>query len=200
MSDLESPASYETLKRQLLSGPGPLLPPAPSSPSKTVSRAISALLLHPSLEAALHILNNDLPSAHFLVRKMQAKPRYESMMLHGILHRIEGDYDNARAWYRDVQDSEVFRLAWGKGGLDQALDFVRRIEILKKSKSADSDGTEKKILEEESKREIIAVMQFCETSFGTEKVENASDIWVQDEKSSAQGNDMVVGGEGWRQF
>lgn len=29
-------------------------------------------------------------------------PKIESMLLHGILHRIEGDYENARLWYRDV--------------------------------------------------------------------------------------------------
>lgn len=121
-------------------------------------------------------------------------------MLHGILHRIEGDYDNARAWYRDVQDSEVFRRAWGERGLDQAMDFVRRIEILRKSKGRDVTQQEKAKLEKESKREITAVLEFCEGEFGIEKVEDASQFWVQDEKSSAQGNDMVVGGEGWRQF
>jgi hypothetical protein len=131
---------------------------------------------------------------------MQAAPRYESMMLHGILHRIEGDYENARAWYRDVQDSEVFRLAWGESGLDRVMDFVRRIEILRKSKGGGVTEKEKQSLEEESKREIIDVMDYCESSFGTEEVKDASDVWVQDEKSSAQGNDMVVGGEGWRQF
>lgn len=123
-------------------------------------------------------------------------------MLHGILHRIEGDYDNTRAWYRDVQDSEVFRLAWGEGGLNRALEFVRRIEVLRKSKG--SDGTEKEKeregLQQESKREIVTVIEYCESTFGTGRVEDASDLWVQDEKSSAQGNDMVVGREGRRQF
>ncbi|KAK5018303.1 hypothetical protein LTR39_001059 [Cryomyces antarcticus] len=33
---------------------------------------------------------------------MQAAPAVAGMYLHGILHRIEGDYDNARCWYVDV--------------------------------------------------------------------------------------------------
>jgi hypothetical protein len=176
--------SYPALKQQLLSKPGPIFSPPPSAPSQSLTHVISSLFLHPSIEAALHLLNDDLLSAHFLVRHMQATPQYESMMLHGILHRIEGDYENARAWYRDVKDSEVFHVVWGESGLDKAMDFVRRIEILRK----------------ETKHQDISVIEFCEEKFGTQKVEDASAIWVQDEKSSEKGNDMVVGGEGWRQF
>jgi hypothetical protein len=90
--------SYPTLKQQLLSNPGPVVPPPPSAPLQNLTHAISSLFLHPSIEAALHLLNDDLVSANFLVRLMQAAPQYESMMLHGILHRIEGDHENARAW------------------------------------------------------------------------------------------------------
>ncbi|TVY59015.1 hypothetical protein LSUE1_G010145, partial [Lachnellula suecica] len=184
--------SYHTLKGQLLLKPAPVLPPAPSAPSKDIAHAISSLSIHPSLEVALHILNDDLPSAHFLVRKMQAAPRYEAMMLHGILHRIEGDYENTRAWYRDVKDSEVFNLAWPT--LDEAMDFVRKVEILRKEKQGDLEQ-----LQHTSKREIAAVIDFCEKQFGTQAVEDASGIWIQDEKSSDQGNQMTLG-EGWRQF
>jgi hypothetical protein len=55
-------------------------------------------------------------------------------------------------------------------------------------------------LEDESLREIRAVLKFCEEKFGTGKVEDASEIWVQDEKSLGKGNNMIVKGEGWRQF
>jgi len=33
---------------------------------------------------------------------MQAPPRWEGMLLHALLHRSEGDTENARAWYSDV--------------------------------------------------------------------------------------------------
>ena len=100
--------TYESIKAQLLSHSRPLLPPSPSSPSQILRHTISSLSIHPSLESALHIPNSDLPSAHFLLRHMQAAPQHEAMFLHSILYRIEGDYDNARAWYGDVKDSVVF--------------------------------------------------------------------------------------------
>jgi hypothetical protein len=156
-------------------------------------------MLHPSIEAALHLLNDDLVSAHFLVRHMQVVPQYESMMLHGILHRIEGDYENTREWYRDVKDSEVFRAVWGENGLDKAMDFMGRIEVLRK-RTKQEDISEVQQLEDGSKPEIKAVLEFCEEKFRTQRVDDASAIWVQDEKSSAKGRNMVVGGEGWRQF
>lgn len=61
-----------------------------------------------ALESLLHILNLDLPSAHFLVRHMQSPPCWEEMYIHGLLHRIEGDYDNCRAWYADVCTCDSF--------------------------------------------------------------------------------------------
>lgn len=66
---------------------------------------IAGLAMHPTLEALLHILNHDLPSAHFLVRHMQAPPAVEGMLLHGMLHRAEGDFGNAQAWMSDVKDA-----------------------------------------------------------------------------------------------
>lgn len=191
---------YDALKERLLSKPGQVLPPPASSPSKTEAHVISSLLVHPSLEAAFHILNDDLPSAHFLVRHMQAAPQYESMFLHGILHRIEGDYDNTRAWYNDVRDSEVFRSVWGSNGLEKAKQFVREIEILRKEKKGRCDESDFRRLQQESKREIKDVIVFCEDKFGTDRIEDASLIWVQDEKSKSNGSNMVIGGEGWRQF
>ena len=98
-SQIPSPKNkdFPSILTQLLRHPAPVLPP-PCVLSQSLSGPIAALSLHPTLEAALHILNRDLPSAHFLVRHMQAEPAFEGMFLHGILHRVEGDYDNARAW------------------------------------------------------------------------------------------------------
>ena len=100
--------SFESCySRLLLLKPPLLLPAKPTDPSLT--DVISSLYLHPTIEIAFHILNNDLPSAHFLVRHMETAPAYEAMYLHGILHRIEGDYENARAWYKDSRSSDVFQ-------------------------------------------------------------------------------------------
>jgi hypothetical protein len=87
-------------------------------------------------------------------------------------------------------------------GTEDAIAFLTRIEILRKeTKVTERKDKEVKSLELESLREIKAVLKFCEDKFGTCKVEDASEIWVQeDEKFPGKGNDMIVGGEGWRQF
>jgi hypothetical protein len=197
--------TFETIYASLLTHPAPLLPPArPRTPSLTAT--ISSLSLHPTLEAALHILNADLPSAHFLVRHMQAAPAHEGMYLHGILHRIEGDYDNARAWYGDVAESDVFRRVWGEkeGGKEGALGFVGRVEALRKAKGkGEGKGVreEREGLERESGREIGGVVEWCVGRFGTEAWGDASAVWTRpDEVHRVVGNEMVSGGKGYREF
>ena len=150
--------------------------------------------MHPVLEAILHILNNDLPSAHFLCRHMENKPAFEAMYTHGILHRIEGDYRNAEAWYNDVAESEVFQSVWSS--VDDAVAFIKDVEKLRKQKVGDLAK-----LETESKREIESLIEFCRQKFGVEKVLDATQAWVDNsEKISEQASKMLVGGEGWRQF
>jgi hypothetical protein len=167
------------------------------------------LSLHPTLEAALHILNLDLPSAHFLVRHMQCPPAWEGMFLHGILHRIEGDYDNARAWYGNVKESEVFAYAWGKSresssksvggggsGIDAALAFVADVQSLKETGKGDRDELGSRSLDE-----IQAVVAFCAKRFGVQKVDDARSAWTRNEGDIGEKSQaMVIGGEGWREF
>lgn len=205
---------YESLLSQCRANP-PLLPPVAAF-SKTTEKTILApalgkdianLSLHPTLEAALHILNLDLPSAHFLLRHMQSEPAWEGMFLHGILHRVEGDYDNARAWYRDVKDSDVFAYAWGRSsgsesstssdsGIDAALAFIADIQSLKETGKGDRDELGSRSLDE-----IQAVVAFCAKRFGVQKLEDAREAWTRNEgKIKEKGQAMLVGGEGWREF
>lgn len=126
---------------------------------------------------------------------MQSPPAYEGMFLHGILHRIEGDYDNARAWYSNVCDSDVFKNAW-EGGKDAALKFIGKVEGLRKR----GEG-EREVLEGESRREIEKVVEWCQGRFGEGRVEDAREAWVkpsEEHRKMAEG--MVTGGEGFRQF
>ena len=185
---------FNTIYTKLISFPAPVLPP-PKVRNSSLTHQISSLMLHPVLETVLHILNGDLPSAHFLVRHMEAAPAYESMYLHGILHRIEGDYDNARAWYGNVEDSDVFKAAWPKG-LESARVFIDRVEALRKRKEGDLAA-----LEVESMEEIGNAVEFCRKKFGEGKVEDASGIWVKPDKDhNDMSQSMIIGGEGWRQF
>lgn len=128
---------------------------------------------------------------------MQSPPAYEGMFLHGILHRVEGDYDNARAWYNNVKDSNVFRSVWREqGGEEGALEFIRQVESLKKK----GEGN-KEELAGRSLKEIKKIVEWCREKFGEGRVEDASGAWVRPcEEERKMGEDMVSGGEGFRQF
>ena len=117
------------------------------------------------------------------------------MFLHGILHRIEGDYDNARAWYKNVRDSEVFRAVWGSEG--EAVGFIGEVERLAKEKVGDREQ-----LGKESLREIEGVIEFCKRKFGEGELLDAREAWAQPEEGEHKklGQDMVTGGKGFRHF
>lgn len=126
---------------------------------------------------------------------MQAPPAVEGMFLHGILHRVEGDYDNARAWYANVQGSDVFGAVWG-GEEEAAREFIGRVERFRKEGVGDREG-----LGRESKREIRGVVEWCRGKFGEGEVEDAREAWVQPSRELRDvGQKMVIGGEGWRKF
>ena len=126
---------------------------------------------------------------------MQAPPAYEGMFLHGILHRIEGDFDNARAWYKNVAESEVFKEVW-EGGEEEARGFIGRVEKLVKKGEGD-----KGLLEKESLREINAVVEYCRQKFGEKEMLDATQAWVKPgEDHRKMGEDMVSGGKGYRNF
>ncbi len=162
---------------------------------------------------------------------MQAAPAFEGMFLHGILHRVEGDYDNARAWYADVSTSRVYQHVWGHGGkmegeedgkegegqeegkegegdedgkdggdsVDKGRRFIDRVEVLKKEGKGDRE-----VLENESLREIKAVVEWCVDRFGTGVVVDATSApgaWVRpSEKIQKMGEDQVSGEGGARNF
>ncbi|KAK4945158.1 hypothetical protein LTR10_015584 [Elasticomyces elasticus] len=212
----ESP--YTTLLSSLLPPSTPHIPLSlPVSPHKAhiPAQKISSLQLHPVIESALHIINLDLPSAHFLLRHMQAKPAWEAMYLHGILHRIEGDIDNARAWYGDVQDSEVFQTLWRdndtgsnqSNAIDRAKSFLDKVELYKdsllskKQAAQPSSSVNVDTITQTSLNELRHFLSFCESKFGTDPVTDASSVWISmGDKHKDQAAQMITGGEGWREF
>ncbi|KIW17288.1 hypothetical protein PV08_04479 [Exophiala spinifera] len=220
-------SSYESILTSLLP-PSiahiPLsLPVSPATPH-IPSDAISSLSVHPVLEAGLHILNLDLPSAHYLLRHMQSAPAWEAMYLHGILHRVEGDLENARAWYGDVKSTDVFKFVWDDeeeqgddrredsnsspnedAGYGGALRFLSQVETYKLKRCPASHTTTATGLEgdmtQKSQRELERFMTFCEVKFGTSPISDASSVWVSMAgKNKEQAANMVTGGEGWREF
>ncbi|TFK48154.1 hypothetical protein OE88DRAFT_549203 [Heliocybe sulcata] len=101
--------SAKEIHNKLQELPGPLFhPPSPTEYKGKVPRlqsAIADLRLHPLLEESLHLMNYSLVEPHFYLRKMQNSRGGQH--LHGILHRIEGDYENARTWYREASGTET---------------------------------------------------------------------------------------------
>jgi hypothetical protein len=175
------------------------------------------------------MLNSDLPSAHFLVRHMQAPPAVEGMLLHGILHRAEGDFDNSRAWISDVQDacegfqpkkkSEGHRLdadvfSKTKGGKDtnkSLVEFVYGtsdpskliddVEAMRNKKSSERREGEEDEVEKRTRRELELVLEWCKGKFGAGEWKDASEAWVKNsEEISKMSGDMVSGGKGFREF
>ncbi|KAI5807733.1 hypothetical protein DFH27DRAFT_640829 [Peziza echinospora] len=195
--------SFRKIYTHLLHHPHSSLPhrPPPRSPSPPTPPplllppdTISSLRVHPTLESALHILNNDLPSAHFLLRKMQAPPALEGMYLHGLLHVLEGDLANARAWMGDVRGAEggggVVRAAAGRGA------------------SLRSSGARKEGMEKEGytgpegvKAELAGLVELCVGRFGEGVCEDARVGYVRSGEGVQRIKEgMVLGGEGWRRF
>jgi len=212
-------STYTSLKSHLQQFPYPITPPGKSH-DPTLTALIADLAVHPTLEAALHLLNADLPSAHFLVRHMSSNPAVEGMLLHAILHRIEGDYDNNRAWCRDVAAKDSHELE-GSGLLvaiyppvtpgerrgmtapERAayasacfLRLTDDVEAFCRARKGDKGK-----LEARCKEEMRRAVEFCEGKFGTERWIDASEAWVRPSQEVRNtGNDMVSGHKGWRKF
>lgn len=157
---------------------------------------------------------------------MQAPPAVEGMLLHGILHRAEGDFNNARAWIGDVRDAcegyqpkkkdegikldadVAERMKGAKGvegslvifvyGGDEPTKLVDDIETFRKKKR---DEGEQEALEKRIREELGKVLEWCKSKFGTEKMVDASSAWVKDsEEVQKMSNDMVSGDKGHRKF
>ena len=63
------------------------------SPSGSAGRDVWAILL----KAGLHLWNNSLDKSHRLAQTVENET---GSYWHGIMHRLEGDYGNAKYWFR----------------------------------------------------------------------------------------------------
>jgi hypothetical protein len=224
-------SAYRHVVNSLLSRPHVFYSP-PASPHKLhiQPQEIASFSLHPVIESLLHILNCDLPSAHFLCRHAEVKPKWESMYVHGILHRVEGDIDNTRAWYGDVKDSEMFATVWHRAankdevpeiaslGFEHFLDRLeayrdrtkKRAAAASQSESSTIDAVQDWTVEEHKLREtslweIKTLLSLCEDKFGTSAIKDAREEFLGkiesgDAELAKQAESMVTGGEGWRTF
>jgi hypothetical protein len=75
------------------------------------------------LESGLWLLAGDLNRSHTLSQDL---PSAEGSFLHGIMHRREGDFGNAKYWFRQVGTHPVFANIAQEGDevYDDPFDFV----------------------------------------------------------------------------
>jgi hypothetical protein len=205
-----------------------LVHPPKKAQDVQLTATIADLQVHPTIEALLHILNHDLPSAHFLVRHMQAPPAVEGMLLHGILHRAEGDFNNARAWISDVADAcegyqpkhkddgqtldaEVAKQVGSNCDISSSLinfvygdeepkSLIDAVEEFRRKKKSER-GDDEEGIEKRIRSEAEKVLEWCKNKFGDGVWEDATKAWVKNsEEISKISGDMVSGGKGHRKF
>jgi hypothetical protein len=147
------------------------------------------------------------------------------MLLHGILHRAEGDFRNARAWIGDVRDAcEGFRPKKKEQGekLDEtvfkqvgcekldkslvefvypdeedAMQLIDDVEAFRKKKGRDGEQE----IEARIRREAQGVLEWCGRKFGEGEWRDATSAWVKNSEEIREISEgMVSGGRGWREF
>ncbi|KAI4940964.1 hypothetical protein J4E91_011049 [Alternaria rosae] len=227
MSQSDVPRTLQTISQTLIPKTNLVQPPKKAQDAQ-LTATIADLHVHPTIEALLHIVNHDLNSAHFLVRHMQAPPAVEGMLLHGILHRAEGDFNNARAWISDVADAcegyqpkhkedgqeleaEVAKQVGSNSSISSSLikfvygdeepqSLIDAVEQFRSKKKIERTDDEEGI-EKRIRDEAEKVLEWCKKKFGNGVWEDATKAWVKNsEEISKISGDMVSGGKGHREF
>jgi hypothetical protein len=116
-------SSYAALAEALLARvqEAPLLPVAAHDAQLTAR--IDELRVAAVVRGVLHMLNDDLPSAHAIAQSEDGEMTFD--YLHAIVHRREGDYGNAKYWYGRVVAHPVLEQVHGRDPAE-ALRFVDR--------------------------------------------------------------------------
>lgn len=160
---------------------------------------------------------------------MQAPPALEGMLLHGILHRCEGDMRNARLWMGDVGDAAAGWVPKKRGEGEELEDGVRDkcacpglgetslvefvygeggvdaaiqlVDDVEAFRKRKGGESDEERLSARIQEEMGRVLEWCAKKFGTQAYVDASSAWVKNsEEVQKISNDMVSGGKGYRDF
>ena len=126
----------------------PLRPETTFDPS--LSKAIDDLEASDAVKAGLHMLNDDLTKAHELAQAHEGDKTHDYW--HAIVHRREGDFENAKLWLRQVGRHPVM-LRVHDGGPAAALLFIERCRDA-------TDGDRAK-LESIQRREMLGLLEYA---------------------------------------
>lgn len=88
-----------------------------------LTNEITALAVPPGVKAGLFLLNDDLGRSHPLAQSLQGSPLGDYW--HAIIHRREGDWNNARYWFGRVGQIPILAQSYGADS-EAPDDFVER--------------------------------------------------------------------------
>ncbi|PWN30945.1 hypothetical protein BDZ90DRAFT_257994 [Jaminaea rosea] len=127
------PSDFPSTLSLLFSRPSssiPLLPRQPFDGSLTslIHKEATSASWSPALEASVHLLNDDLDSAHDIVTDLEHVPI--CALPHGVLHRRQGEWWNSQYWAS--QFPSAGRNAWvketyGERGAKGFFDDVKKV-------------------------------------------------------------------------
>jgi hypothetical protein len=112
--------------------------------------AIDALDCADEVKAGLHVMNDDLERGHELAQAHEGDKTCDYW--HAIVHRREGDFDNAKYWLRRVGRHPVLSRVHD-GGPEAAVAFVTRCR--------DATPAERPALEAIQKREMLGLFEYA---------------------------------------
>ena len=95
-------------------------------------------------------MNDDLASAHELAQAHEGDKTYDYW--HAVVHRREGDFDNAKYWLRQVGRHPVLSRVHD-GGPPAAIRFIDRCH--------EANHAEQAVLEATQKREMLGLLEYA---------------------------------------
>jgi hypothetical protein len=138
--------------------PSPLVPAGPRDAA--LDDLIAALDAPPAVRSALHLWNDSLSRCHALAQDIADAT---GSCLHGVMHRREPDYANAKYWFRQVGAHPIFpdvlRAAEGVEALRTAAwDPCKMVDLCEE---AAADPALDKALRDVQAREIELLAAHC---------------------------------------
>ena len=138
--------------------PSPLVPSGPRDVA--LDDRIAGLDAPPAVRSALHLWNDSLTRCHDLAQEIHDPT---GSYLHGLMHRREPDYPNAKYWFRRVGRHPLFPDVLREAGAVEALkgaawDPCRMVDLCEE---AAGDPVLEKALRDVQAREIALLAAFC---------------------------------------
>ncbi len=131
----------------------PLPPLVPSGVfDNSLTDEIEAAAVPAILKAGLHILNDDLATAHGLVQRLEGDPLADYW--HAIIHRREGDYGNSCYWFSHVTGEPILAEVYGPDP-NAPNTFVERCRAAGREPQAE--------LQQFQREEIAQLLAFIES-------------------------------------